>query len=240
MSEKCKWLHEVLERLPLVKFPFEIASLPDNGIYFFYEKGEFWGHGDKKLRIVRVGTHKGNNFKSRISEHFLINESKMNFKSNRPKPSDRSIFRKNIGRALLNKSNDPYLPIWEIDFTTVKKREELGDLRDIEKEKLIEEEVTKNLREKFWFRFIIIDDEKQRIGSEGLESLIIGTLAKCQKCKPSPGWLGNFSPKSQIRSSGLWVVQHLKSSELEDLDMKNIEELVKRTEGWIQRSQRDY
>ena len=225
---------------PWLNFLLRLPHCLIMGSIFFYEKGEFWGHGNKKLRIVRVGTHKGNNFKSRISEHFLINESKMNFKSNRPKPSDRSIFRKNIGRALLNKKNDPYLPIWEIDFTTVKKREELGDLRDIEKEKLIEEEVTKNLREKFSFRFIIIDDEKQRIGSEGLESLIIGTLAKCQKCKPSPHWLGNFSPKSQIRSSGLWVVQHLKSPELEDLDMKNIEELVRRTERWIQESQRDY
>ena len=105
---------------------------------------------------------------------------------------------------------------------------------------MIEEEVTKNLREKFWFRFIIIDDEKKRIGSEGLESRLIGTLAKCQECKPSPSWLGNFSPKSQIRSSGLWVVQHLKSPELEDLDMKNIEELVRRTERWVQKSRRDY
>jgi|Deesub1362A_J573_1020465.scaffolds.fasta_scaffold01036_13 hypothetical protein len=234
MSERCKWLHEVLEGLPLVKFPFEIDSLPNNGIYFFYERGEFWGHGERKLRIIRVGTHKGNNFKSRISEHFLINESKMNFKSNRPKPSDRSIFRKNIGRALLNKNSDPYLSIWEIDFTTVEKRMKFGDLRNIEKERLIEKEVTKIIREKFCFRFIIIDDEKLRIGSEGLESLIIGTLAKCQQCKPSPLWLGNFSPKSQIRSSGLWVVQHLKSPELDYLEMKNIEELVKKTEGWIE------
>jgi len=32
-----------------------------------------------KPRIVRIGTHKENNFQSRISEHFLLNESKMNF-----------------------------------------------------------------------------------------------------------------------------------------------------------------
>jgi hypothetical protein len=39
----------------------------------------------------------------RISGHFLLNESKMNFTQTNPKPLDRSIFRKNIGRALLNK-----------------------------------------------------------------------------------------------------------------------------------------
>jgi len=42
----------------------------------------------------------------------------MDFDRNDPKPSDRSIFRKNIGRALLNKSKDPYLKIWENRFFT--------------------------------------------------------------------------------------------------------------------------
>ena len=31
---------------------------------------------------------------------------------------DRSIFRKNIGRAILNKNNDSFLEIWNLDFTT--------------------------------------------------------------------------------------------------------------------------
>lgn len=89
------------------KVPVRSQKLPKNGIYFFYEEGEFWGHGDRRLRIVRVGTHKSNNFRNRIAEHFLLREHKMNFDRNKPKPSDRSIFRKNIGRALLNKNNDP-------------------------------------------------------------------------------------------------------------------------------------
>ena len=69
------------------------------------KKGEIIDHGyGPKPRIARIGTHK-NNFQSRISEHFLLKESKMNFSIANPKPSDRSIFRKNIGRALLNKNN---------------------------------------------------------------------------------------------------------------------------------------
>jgi hypothetical protein len=114
MSELCKWLHEQLEQLPLIRFPFRLEQLPENGIYFFYEDGEVWGHGGNKPRIVRVGTHKDGNFRSRIKEHYLLDESWMNFNENKPKPSDRSIFRKNIGRALLNKDKDSYLKIWNI------------------------------------------------------------------------------------------------------------------------------
>ena len=45
MSERCKWLHEQLEQLPLIRYPFNPNDLPENGIYFFYEEGETWGHG---------------------------------------------------------------------------------------------------------------------------------------------------------------------------------------------------
>ena len=203
MSKKCKWLHEALEKLPLIKYPFKLESLPLSGIYFFYEGGEIWGHGDKKLRIVRIGTHRRNNFRNRISEHFLINERKMDFDNNKPKPSDRSIFRKNIGRALLNKNEDPYLKIWEIDFLPRDSRIKYGNLRDKEKEKSIEKQITDILRDKFFFRFIIIENEDERIGSKGFESKLIGTVSICTKCKPSRNWLGNYSPKKQIRASGL-------------------------------------
>jgi hypothetical protein len=48
MFNVCRWLHEKLKSLPLVKFPFDITKLPDNGsiIYFFYEEGENSTHGN--------------------------------------------------------------------------------------------------------------------------------------------------------------------------------------------------
>lgn len=234
MSEKCKWLHEVLEELPLIKYPFNLESLPTTGIYFFYEKGEIWGHGGSNLRIVRVGTHRGNNFRSRIAEHFLINNGRMNFNKDKPKPSDRSIFRKNIGRALLNKNNDPYLEIWEKDFSTRDNRNRWGNLRDIEKEKSIEKQITEIIRDKFYFRFVIIENENERIGSRGLESKLIGTLSRCTKCKPSANWLGNYSPRKQIKESGLWLIQHLNACEITDMDMDLINRLVRKTKDWIE------
>lgn len=233
MSEECKWLHEILEELPLIKYPFRLELLPLNGIYFFYEEGGIWGHGDEKLRIVRIGTHKGNNFRNRIAEHFLINEKKMSFDRNNPKPSDRSIFRKNIGRALLNKNKDPYLKIWEIDFLPRANRDKYDDLRDIEKEKSIEKQITEILRNNFFFRFVIIENEDERIGSKGLESKLIGTVSRCTMCKPSMNWLGNYSPKKQIRTSGLWLIQHLNAEGITEEDIPVIEKLIRKTKTWI-------
>lgn len=155
-------------------------SLPSNEIYFFYEEGEIIDHRyGLKPRIVRIGTHKENNFQSRISEHFLLKESKMNFTIANPKPSDRSIFRKNIGRALLNKNNGYYLKILNIDYMFKENCLKMNLMRNIEKEKQIESEISKILRDTFSLRFIALEGQQKRIGKEELECRLIGTVANC-------------------------------------------------------------
>jgi hypothetical protein len=197
MSKTCKWLHEQLESLPVFRYPFDLEMLPKNGVYFFYEEGENSKHGEgiSRPRIVRIGTHKENNFRSRLSEHFLLNESKMKFTQANPKPSDRSIFRKNIGRALLTEQRDlGYSKIWEIDFTSNINRANQSQLRNIEKEKNIESQITELIRKRFYFRFISIEGQEKRMGKTGIESRLIGTVTACKFCKPSNSWLGKFSP----------------------------------------------
>jgi len=233
MSGLCKWLHERLEQVPIIKFPFVLRELPENGIYFFYEEGETWGHGGNRPRIVRIGTHKEGNFRSRIAEHCLLDESRMNFDVSRPKPSDRSIFRKNIGRALLNKGADDYLKVWEVDFTNRESREYLGYHRNVDKEKRIESEITRILRAKFSFRFIVIPGEMERMGGGGLESSLIGTVAGCKSCKPSANWLGNYSPKRQIKENGLWLVQHLKADGMDERHKEAVCDAIVKTKEWI-------
>jgi hypothetical protein len=165
-------------------------------------------HGNGSItRVVRIGTHKENNFQSRISEHFLLNESKMNFTIANAKPSDRSIFRKNIGRALLNRNNDYYLKIWNIDYTSKENRLKMNLMRNMEKEKQIESEISKILRGRFSFRFIVLEGQQKRIGKEGLESRLIGTVATCRVCKASENWLGISSPIEQ--NGKLWLSQYL-------------------------------
>jgi len=217
-TKDCALLHKVLEPLPVIRYPFELETLPMNGIYFFYEEGETNAH-DGTPGIVRVGTHKRDNFRSRINDHYLLDG--MDFDKNSPAPKDRSIFRKNIGRALLNKMNSDYISIWDIDFTLKTNRQRYGRKRDINLEIQIEKEITRILKKKFSFRYIQIDSQKQRMGKQGLESRLIGTLSHCKLCEPSKNWLGRSSPKKQIRDSGLWLIQHLNSEGL-DSDDKNL------------------
>jgi hypothetical protein len=209
LSDLCKWLHTEIENRPIVKYPFEFRKLPRNGIYFFYENLEFWGHGGNNNRIVRVGTHKSNNFRSRINEHFLLDDRWMNFNELRPAPKDRSIFRKNLGRTIINMERPGYLKIWNIDFTTSVNKLNHGHLRNIEYEKNVEKRVT-----------------DERIGSKGLESRLIGTISNCHLCKPSETWFGNYSPLEKIRKSGLWQVQHLYSKPITSKDKAFIHRLV--------------
>lgn len=227
-SESCRWIHEQLEQLtPPIRFPFALKDLPVNGIYFFYQDSEIWGHGSNRPRVVRIGTHKDGNFRSRINEHFLLNESsKMNFDLSKSTPHDRSIFRKNIGRALLKKENEDYLKIWNRDFMTERNRIEYGHLRDISIEKRIESRVTKTLRESFSFKFLLVENEAERIGSKGLESRLIGTIANCSDCQPSIDWLGRYSPVRKISEGRMWLVQHINSPPIDETDKETISQAV--------------
>jgi hypothetical protein len=223
-DDLCAWVHTQIERRPLISYPFKLDSLPKNGIYFFYENGEAQNHAASELpRIVRVGTHKDGNFRSRIAEHFLLDEHKMVFDADKPAPHDRSIFRKHIGRALLERENDPYLKVWgDLDFTTRATRDLYRHLRDIRKETEIESEVTRILRDTFTFRYIEILGEKDRMGGDGLEKALIGTLAQCGCCTSSPGWLGRHSPKPKISTGHLWLIQHLKAHPLTQQQLQAI------------------
>lgn len=225
MSLMCKRLHNLVHQLPEISWPFALHQLPRNGIYFFCEKEEIWGHGGDRPRIVRVGTHREGNFRSRMADHYIVNERKMVFNKDQVPPKDRSIFRKNIGRALLHRDGDPYEARWEIDFTTRGSRETDGSRRDVEKEKQIESEVTRILRERFTFRWIEFEGQDRRMGSKGLEAVLIGTLARYDECRPSSNWLGRFSPKPNIAQSGLWLEQHLRAPGLTEESIAEIASL---------------
>lgn len=234
MSETCRWLHKQLELLPIFKYPFNSRLLPNNGIYFFYQEGENSDHGNgiTRPRIVRIGTHKDNNFRSRISEHFLLNEARMGFTQTNPKPSDRSIFRKNIGRALLNKQRDfDYPKVWDVDFTSRINRTRYSQPRNIDKEKDIESQITDLLRKEFYFRWIPLVGQRKRMGKEGMESRLIGTVANCKLCFSSDNWLGRYSPTPKINSGKLWLSQHLGSIGMTDSDRTYLLETITRVKS---------
>ena len=154
--------------------------------------GEYDAHTGAE-RIVRVGTHRNGNFRSRVSEHYLL-DKELNIVADRPAPKDRSIFRKNLGRAWICKQDIEYLEVWNIDFTASRNRHERAHRRDVVIEREVEGKVTALLREDFSFTWVPVADEAERMGTDGLEGRLIGTLAQCSACAVSTGWLGRHSP----------------------------------------------
>jgi len=192
MRQVCEHLHCLLNSLPRQGFLFDTHQIPDNGIYILFEDGESALGAD---RIVRVGTHTGaDHLPSRLKQHF-VQENK-----------DRSIFRKNIGRALLNQSNDPFLEQWEWDLTARKARERLGPVLDTARQRAVERTVSEYIQRHFSFVVFRVDDKDQRLS---LERKLISTISLCPECKPSTKWLGLYSPIRKIRESGLWLVNEL-------------------------------
>ena len=212
MSQICKNVHRLFMKLQRYRFPFEERSIPQNGIYILFERGETAHDTD---RIVRIGTHTGDNqLKSRLKQHFT--------KENK----DRSIFRKNIGRALLSKANDPFLEQWEWDLTTRANKERYLSLLDTKKQAEVEQEVSRYIRENFSFCVFEVEGKAQRLD---LESKLISTVSLCKECKPSAKWLGLHSPKKKIRESGLWLVNELYKVPLDEIEINKILEcLVKK------------
>ncbi len=206
MSKNCNTIHQWFNGMKKFTFPFNKQDIPENGIYILFEKGEF-AHSTN--RIVRIGTHTGQNqLRSRLFQHFL--------KENK----DRSIFRKNIGRALLNKDKDSFLEKWELDLTTRNAKDKYSDSINFDKQREIEKKVTKFIQDNFSFVAFQIDDKDKRLY---FESRIISTVSLCEECKPSENWLGNFSPKEKIRKSRLWLVNELWKTPLNNQDILELE-----------------
>ncbi len=211
MSDACRFIHDLAGSFDRHKFPFEPERIPESGIYLLFETGET-AHGTD--RIVHVGTHSGKGrLGSRLREHDSPNK-------------DRSILRKNIGRALLRESNDPFLEKWDLDLTSREARRKHGPLVDFKRQRVIEEAVTDRVRRTFSFVAFPVEDKDARFE---LKSRIISILSLCDGCRPSEQWLGGCSPKSKIRESGLWLTQGLRKEPLSEDEISYLRAMAPRT-----------
>lgn len=207
-------LHQLFNQQKRFSFPFQEKKdeIPSNGIYVIFEKGETF-HGMD--RITRVGTHTGEDqLFSRLNQHFL--------KENK----NRSIFRKNIGRSLLHKENNPYSKEWEYDATSREGKEKYAKLLNLELEKELEKRISTYIHENLSFVVFEVKTKEERLF---WEERIIATLSKAAnqgEIKPSDKWLGNFSPIEKIRNSGLWLVQGLDKEGLTEDEFEKLKKLV--------------
>jgi hypothetical protein len=205
MSIACSKLHEYAHQLPRYDFTFDKKLIPRNGIYLLFENNEQGHNGN---RIVRVGTHTGmNQLRSRLMQHFTKEKK------------DSSIFRKNIGRCLLNRANDPYLSVWELKATSSKDKQNNSHLIMPEYQIGIELQVSRYMQENFSFSVLEIPKKEERLY---FESRIASTVSLCKKCCPSDKWLGLSSPKAKIRESGLWQVNELYKTALSQDDFQRL------------------
>jgi hypothetical protein len=207
-TDKATVLHMLFNGLQRLDWTM-INQIPyQNGIYIMFEKGESFQGMD---RIVRVGTHRGQNrLLLRLMQHF-INED-----------ADSSIFRKNIGRALLNMAADPYLHVWNIDMH----RPENMINRHLVNERLeneLETKISYYLRDNITFVCFPVNNGDERLR---LEEGIIATLHRHTSFRPSSIWLGWYSPVWEIADSGLWNRHGLNGQPLSDEELERIKQLA--------------
>ena len=179
----------------------EINTIPfNNGIYFIMSKGIKFNAND---RIMRIGTH--------TSDGNLIKRLKQHYQS---KQQRSSIFRKNIGRCLLNKNSNSYLEIWNSDRNNA--------LIDKEYERQIENEITNYLLENTYIICIQVKSKLDRLKYEGG---LISSLHSDPGFDLPNEWLGLYSPKAEIRQSGLWCVRGLTDPQLTNKEYGRINAL---------------
>jgi hypothetical protein len=211
MKDSALELHQLFNKQKRFWFPFDkfINEIPQNGIYIIFEKGEKYKDFD---RIVRVGTHTGiNQLRSRLNQHF-VKENK-----------NRSIFRKNIGRCLLNREKNAYITLWELDTTSRIDKAKNLKLLDLTFEREIEKKISHYIQSNLSFCVFQIDTKDDRLF---WERKIVSTLAKSPDIKPSNIWLGSYSTKDKIKVSGLWQVNELYNDALTESELKHLKDKV--------------
>jgi len=193
-------------RMPRMDYQM-IAKIPfEDGIYIMFEKGQKYGELD---RIVRVGTHTSESrLKARLKDHFISRNK------------DGSIFRKNVGKALISKNNDPYLDIWTMDTSNKINRVTI----DKEKQMEIENAVSDYLHNNISFVCFPIDNKEARLR---IKEALIALLNCSADFYPDNNWLGKFSPVDRICRSGLWLTQGLDAEPLKAEEFVFIKDSVR-------------
>lgn len=207
MSKHCKELHELMNSQPRFYYPLSDISIPQNGIFLMFENGET-AHG--KDRIVMVGTHSSENgLMSRIRQHYTNDK-------------DGSIFRKNIGRSILNVRKDPYAFAWNVDLSQKSNKEKYKHLFNEEYQKSIEREVSWYIKENFSFCTIRVDNKDYRLK---LKAKLVATIAQCKDCGPTNNWFGLNSPVQRIKESGVWQEKEVDGDQITVDDLEFIKSI---------------
>lgn len=192
----------------LYSFSEDLNRLPGKGVEFYFEEGEFRTKS-KKLRVVRIGASK--KIINRLNNRHMGDNA------------GKSIFRKHIGRALLNEQEE----LQNLNYENIS-----NNIDDIIDEEMVSEHLLYNIR----FLILRVNDKSTRkfIKNTAI-SLLSNYSTPIQVNPPTDEWLGNDSIKSngrpnwKIRDSGLWNEKHVKStsSDRQEEFLHELENIVK-------------
>jgi hypothetical protein len=175
------------------------SSWPARGVYFFREPGETRNRTPATPRVVRVGTHAvsvGSKSKlwGRLRTHRGGNAGNGNHRG--------SIFRLHVGAAILARDG--------LSLATWGQRSSAPrSVRDTEA--FLEKRVSEHIG----CMSVVWVDVPDEPGPASMRSFIernsIALLSNdcCPIDRPSDGWLGNFSPREEIRRSALWNLNYV-------------------------------
>lgn len=198
-------LHGLLQQLPRYKKE-DISKISfDDGICFFFEDGEIYHDFD---RIVRVGAHiVDSKLKQRLRDHYKHNQ-------------EGSAFRKSIGKAMLRYDQYKFEELLDLEFS---KGKSPNRVKKYEKEKNMEQRITRYLNDRFSFVCVKVVEKELRLRLvEGLIALLHNT----EDFKPSSQWFGRYSPNEEIRVSGLWLREGVNYVPLTKEEIQMLEVLI--------------
>lgn len=181
---------------------------PARGVYFFYENGEVRSNSGAGLRVVRIGTH-ALKFGSSTTLWTRLRQHRGTIGGAQPGGGNHrgSVFRHHVGTALINRDD------WSDDITG---QWEVGNNapREIREAEYPLEKVVSECICNMPFLWLEIDDPPEPDSMRGyLERNSIGLLSNITTDKPidpaSNNWLGQYAKSGEVRSSGLWNVNHV-------------------------------
>ena len=175
---------------------------PRRGVYFFREPGEHRGDKPKAKRIVRVGTHAvGAGAKSTLWSRLRAHRGTLGGGGNHRG----SIFRLHVGAALLERDRETLgmLPTWAQGSSASK------EIRV--DEAAHERRVSAHLGAMTLLWVDVSDEPGPASMRVFIERNAIALLSNRRgpHDEPSEGWLGLHSVRPEIRSSGLWNLNHI-------------------------------
>ena len=199
-------LNEVIKKFPkrtLASISRE--SLPEKGVYFFFEPGEIRQDGNSE-RVVRVGTHAvRTNSEAILFERLKLHKGSQDLSGNHRA----SVFRKLIGYSIIQKEN--------MNFPNWGKQSGVGEqIRTSEKplEKKVSEYIIT-----LPFTVLEVPGPSSRNNDRAfIEKNTIALLSNFNRERIdccSKNWLGRYSPK-KICCSGLWNSQYVSNQKIEE------------------------